>query len=132
VVVRVAVTVVAVLVLAWLGVMERDVRLEAQGTELSAKLALSGTLRRADAKLRAAQRLNPDTTAELKRAYLYVGGQRFAIAQAIVEGIVRREPDNLAAWAALFNVARNRDPAAADHALAARRRLDPLRAPPPR
>lgn len=128
---RTGVALVAALVLVWLGVMERDVRLEAQGTELSTKLAAAGTLARSDAKLRAAQQLNPDTGPELKRAFLYIGAGRVGHAAAILEGILRREPDNLAAWGALFNVARDRDPAAADRALAARRRLDPLHARPP-
>jgi predicted Zn-dependent protease len=127
---RVAVAVVAVVVLAWLGLMERNVRLEAQGTTLSAKLAVPGNLERADADLRGAQRLNPDTEPELKRAYVYVGAGRPAEAATIIEGILRREPDNLAAWGALFTVSRDRDPAAAERALDARRRLDPLRAPP--
>jgi predicted Zn-dependent protease len=127
---RVAVAAVASVVLAWLGVMEWGVRLEARGTELSAELADPGNLARADADLRAAQRLNPDTEPELKRAFLYVGAGRPADAAAILEGILRREPDNLAAWGALFNVSRDRDPAAADRALDARRRLDPLHAPP--
>jgi predicted Zn-dependent protease len=132
VVARAVVAVIAVLVLAWLGLMERDVRFEARGTHLSAQLAVRGNVARADAELRAAQRLNPDTAPELKRAFLYVGARRPADAASILEGILRREPDNLAAWGALFNVARDRDPVAADRALAARRRLDPLRAPPPR
>ena len=127
---RVAVAVVASIVLAWLGLMERNTRLEARGTERSAALAVRGNLARADADLRGAQRLRPDTEPELKRAFLYVGAGRPADAAAILEGILRREPDNLAAWGALFNVSRDRDPAAADRALDARRRLDPLRAPP--
>lgn len=127
---RVAVAAVASVVLAWLGVMEWNVRLEARGTELSAELAVHGNLARADADLRAAQRLNPDSEPELKRAFLYVGAGRPADAAAILEGILRHEPENLAAWGALFNVSRDRDPAAADRALDARRRLDPLRAPP--
>jgi hypothetical protein len=130
VVARAAVVVAAVLVLAWLGLMELDARREARGTALSTKLAVPGNLARADADLRGAQRLNPDTEPELRRAFVYVGSGRPANAAAILEGIVRREPDNLAAWGALFNVARDRDAAAADRALAARRRLDPLRAPP--
>jgi predicted Zn-dependent protease len=127
VIARAGIAVVAVLVLAWLGLIESDVRLEARGTELS---AVPGNLARADADLRAAQRLNPDTGPEFKRAFLYVGAGRPVDAAAILEGILRREPDNLAAWGALFNVARGRDATAAERALAARRRLDPLRAPP--
>jgi predicted Zn-dependent protease len=127
VIARAGIAVVAVLVLAWLGLMESDVRLEAHGTELS---AVPGNLARADADLRAARRLNPDTGPELTRAFLYVGAGRPADAAAILEGILRREPDNLTAWGALFNVARGRDATAAERALAARRRLDPLRAPP--
>ena len=128
---RVAIAVGAVLVLAWLGLMELDVRREARGTELASKLAVPGNLARADAALRGAQRRSPDTEPELRRAFLYVGAGRPTQAAAILEGILRQEPDNLAAWGALFNVARDRDAAAADRALDARRRLDPLRAPPP-
>jgi len=127
---RVGVAVVAVLVIGWLGLMERDVRADKRGTALSAEPSVPGYVARADAELRAAQRLNPDTEPELKRAFLYVGAGQPERAASIVEGIVRREPDNLAAWGALFNVARDRDPAAAERALDARRRLDPLHAPP--
>ncbi len=50
-------------------------------------------------------------------------------AAALLERVVEREPDNLTAWGLLLAFARERDPAAARRALAARRRLDPLRAP---
>ena len=68
---RVAVAVVAVVVLAWLAVMERDARLQARG------VALAGSAQRAtdyDARARRVPRglvLNPDTTPEVGRALLY-------------------------------------------------------------
>ena len=49
-------------------------------------------------------------------------------ATALVEDVVRREPDNLVAWAVLSVLARGHDPAAYARAQAARRRLDPLNA----
>lgn len=49
-----------------------------------------------------------------------------AIAQ--IEDVLRREPDNLAAWGLLYQFAHGFDPAAARRATAARERLDPLNA----
>jgi cytochrome c-type biogenesis protein CcmH/NrfG len=51
---------------------------------------------------------------------------RPADAVALLEDVVRRQPDNLVAWGVLHQVARGRDAGAAERALAARRRLDPL------
>ncbi len=40
--------------------------------------------------------------------------------------MIEREPDNITAWGLLYAFTRERDPAAAERALEARRRLDPL------
>ncbi len=61
---RVAVAVVAVVAIAWLGVMERDARLLARG-QAAAEAADSA---RAEADFRAARLLNPDATPDLGRA----------------------------------------------------------------
>jgi hypothetical protein len=108
---RVAVAVVAVVALAWLGAMERSVRLQATG---------------GDAALRDARLLNPDMTPDVRRAFLYQGTGRQAEAAALLEDVLRREPENLDAWGLLYAFTRDRDPAAARRALAARERLDPL------
>jgi len=51
-----------------------------------------------------------------------------AQALAMIERVVRREPDNLMAWATLALLARGHGQAALERAAAARRRLDPLNA----
>jgi hypothetical protein len=130
VVARAAVAAVALVVLAWLAVLERDVRREARATTLSARTNVAGNFARAEADFRAARLLNPDANPDLKRAYLYFGAGRRRQAASVVEDVVRREPENLAAWAALFNVVGREDEAVARRALAARRRLDPVNARP--
>jgi len=121
---RAAVAVVAVLALAWLGVMERDLRRQLGGVHAAGARDFA----RADADFRAARQLNPDTQPDLSRAFLYQRAGRRKEARALVEGVLAREPDNLAAWGLLYTFARGHDPAAVDRALAARRRLDPLSA----
>jgi hypothetical protein len=128
VVARVVVGVVAVAVLAWLGVMERDTRLQASGLAAARQLHMPGSFERADADLRAARLLNPDTTPDLARAVVYQAAKRPEPAAALVEDILRREPENLRAWGLLLSIARDRDPAAARRALAAQHRLDPVNA----
>jgi predicted Zn-dependent protease len=109
---RVAVVVVALVALAWLGVMERAERLQASGAT--------------EADYRAARLLNPDTVPDVRRAFLYQGTGREREAAALLEDVLRREPDNLDAWGLLYTFTRERDPATARRALAARARLDPL------
>jgi len=125
--VRVGLALVAVLVLAWLGVMERDHRLEARGAA-ALEAGAGADLPAAERDLRRARFLNPDpgpavTLALVQRAR----GQR-APALATIESVVRDEPDNLLAWASLALLARGTDEAAAARAAAARERLDPLNA----
>ena len=121
---RVLMVAVAVAVLAGLGLMERSVRLQASGVEA----AQARDIAAADADLRAARVLNADTTPEVRRAFLYQGSGRPAEAAAVLEDVVRREPDNLDAWGLLYAFTRERDPALARRALDARARLDPLAA----
>jgi hypothetical protein len=125
---RIAVAVLAVLVHAWLGVMERDVRLQARAADKSRHGATPAELRSAAADLRRATLLNPDATPDLARAVVENARGDRAGAIALVARVVAREPDNLLAWQVLALYARGRDPAALGRALAARRRLDPLRA----
>ena len=113
---RGAVIVVAVAVLAWLGVMERDVRLEASGVAAAQR----GDVAAADAHFRAARLLNPDTLPDVRRAFLYRSGGRMEEAAGVLEDVLRREPDNLDAWGLLYVFTRD------ERALEARRRLDPL------
>ena len=102
---RVAVIAVAVLVLGWLGLMERSVRLQASAREGS---------------LQAASLLNPDTLPDVRRAFVLQREGRTREAARVLEDVLRREPDNLEAWGVLFAFTKD------ERALEARRRLDPL------
>lgn len=121
---RVGLALVAVLALAWLGLMERSERLQARATHE----AVDKHIVRAQADLASASKLNPDTQPDVVRALLYIGLRQRGNAIAGVEAVVRREPDNLAAWGQLFRLAQGADPAAAARARAAILRLDPLAA----
>jgi len=115
-VIRVAVIAVAVLVLAWLGLMERAVRLEASGAVAADRRDFAT----AEAEFRAARLLNPDASPDLRRAFVYQGNGRTSEATRLLDAVLRREPDNLEAWGLLY--AFTQDP----RALEARARLDPL------
>jgi predicted Zn-dependent protease len=121
---RLAVAIAAVLVLGWLAVMEYDTRRQARGVTA----AQARDFDRADRDFRAARALNPDTTPDVNRAFLLQAAGRRDQAVALLEDVLRREPDNLNAWGVLFQFTRDQDPATADRARAARRRLDPLSA----
>jgi hypothetical protein len=125
VIARVAVAVVAVAVIAWLGVMERDTRLLARADAA----AHARDYAAAERDLRDADTLTADTTADVRLAFLLgVARKRGDEARAVLEDVVRREPDNLTAWGLLLSFSRESDPAAAARARAALRRLDPQRA----
>jgi Tfp pilus assembly protein PilF len=126
--VRVALAVVAVLALGWLAVQQRDAVLQQQGVEASAHLALPGHPARAERAFSDARLLNPGTDPDVGRAVVYLALEQRARAKALLEDVLRREPDNLTAWAVLYSVSRDRDEATARRALAARARLDPLSA----
>jgi Tetratricopeptide repeat len=106
---RIVLAVVAVLVIAWLGVMELDTRRQANGVSAAQRRDFAA----ADADF---------------RAFLYERMGRHGQAAAVLEDVLRREPDNLTAWGLLFTFTRNHDRATAERALAARRRLDPVSA----
>ena len=121
---RVAVAGLSVAVIAWLGVMERDARLLARADHA----AQARDYAAADRDLRDAGTLSADTTADVRRAFLAQAARRGDEARALLEDVVRREPDNLTAWGLLLTFSREADPAAAERARAQIRRLDPLRA----
>ena len=125
---RVAVAVVAVVAIAWLAVQERDVRLQARGTADAQHLDMPGNAVRAEDALLAARLLSPDTAPDVRRAFVLRATERQDQAIALLEDVVRREPDNLTAWGLIATFARDRDPAAVARAFTARARLDPLNA----
>jgi hypothetical protein len=129
---RVCVALAAVVVLAWLAVMEYDARRLKSGINTATEMFISGAtpegFRSAESDFRDARLLSPDTTPDLHRAVLYRVHAREPQALALLEDVVRREPDNITAWNVLYALVRDHDPAAARRALAARRQLDPLTA----
>jgi predicted Zn-dependent protease len=122
---RAAIAVTALIVLAWLGVMERDARLRASGVAAAGR----GAFERAEADLRAARLLNPDTMPDVDRALLYFGADRPRDGIALLQDVARREPENRTAWFLLYGFTRERDPEVAARARSALRRLDPVTAP---
>ena len=125
---RVAVALVAAALLGWLGVMERDAFLHERGVESAGRVRRTADFARAEADLRRARLLNPDTAPDVDRAVLYLGAGKSRAAAALAEDIVRAEPDNRTAWAVLYGATNGRDAATAARALAALRRIDPLNA----
>jgi hypothetical protein len=128
---RAVVAVIALVVIAWLGVIERDIRLFDRGIAAGGRLNAPQTIARAESDLRAARLLNPDRTPDIGRAVVLRTVGRPAAARALLEDVVRAEPDNLSAWTALSFVGGDR--AQERRAAAEMTRLDPrsARRPPP-
>jgi hypothetical protein len=124
---RVAVALVALVVLAWLGMMERDTRLLARGIHAAGGPGRPADLPRAESAFRAARLLNPDPRPAILLAATQARRGRQARAISGLEDVLRREPDNLGAWTVLQVVGED-DPAIVRRAVAARARLDPVNA----
>lgn len=129
---RVAVCVAAVLLIGWLAVMERDAHALKRGVAISGRVRGATDTVRAEQAFRDARKWNPDSAPDSGLAFLYQGAGRREDAVKIVDDVLRREPDNLTAWGLLFTLSRGVDAADERRALAARQRLDPLRARPRR
>ena len=125
---RVAVGVIAVLVLGWLVVQERDTRLHASGVAVVQRGGSAATLARAEDDLRRATLLSPDTRPDLDRALLLRAQGKTGEALALARSVVAREPDNLVAWGIAGVLARGHDAGAERAARAALKRLDPVSA----
>lgn len=80
---------------------------------------------RAGALLDRAGRLSLDTRVDIERGTLRARAGDLRGARAQFESVVRREPENLEAWALLARVAERYDPARAAAARARVRRLAP-------
>jgi hypothetical protein len=138
---RAGLVAVAVVVLAWLVVMERDARLLARGLKASQQLSdkTKTTCSRsrstapdcrafssAVSDLRAASLLNPDTTPDLYRGVLEWNG-RLRLRAVSVESVLRQEPNNINAWVELVAVGLlARDQHLFRRAESGLHRLDPL------
>ena len=119
---RLCVAAAAVAVLAWLGVMERNLRLQEKGLAATAQQDFA----RADQHFRRAGLLNPDTTPELQRAYVHALRGRRDRAIATVQEVLRREPENRNAWGLLRGFVPDGESPIAKRARAELRRLSPL------
>lgn len=122
---RIALVLAAVVVLAWLAIVERDVRVESNSYAAAAK----GHVASAQRGLGSAGLLNPDTHPDVIRSVLYLVLNDRRRATNVINGVLRREPDNLVAWNQLLTISRGYDQAAVRRSLAELRRLDPLEAP---
>ena len=118
---RVAVATVAVLAIAWLGVMERDERMSGACSVESGESACRAVVpRRAPAE--------PGHAPDVLRSFLYLGTNRRAEGKTLVEDVVRREARQPHGVVRVFRISQGTDPALERRALAARRRLDPVNA----
>lgn len=123
---RLVVAVVAVLAIGWLAVMERDARLYERGIAAGGSLDDPATIARAEKDLRDARLLTPDRTPDVGRSLILWTVGRSPEARAVLEDVVRSEPDNLSAWTALGWVNDGEDAALQRRVEAEVRRLDPL------
>jgi hypothetical protein len=119
------IAVTAVLALAWLGVMERDLRLEVRGSGALRSKSDPAAFARAETDLRRANLLNPGTSADVSRALVRQARGHTHQSVALMKDVVRREPENVTAWRVLAVLS----PANARRSLAVQHRLDPVNAP---
>jgi predicted Zn-dependent protease len=128
VIARVAVLAFAVIVLAWLAVNLRGYDRLEDGQRLAlAPNATDASAREAARLLEDARFLNPDTRPTLAKGSLLVarGGPGVKEGRALLEEAVRREPDNVVAWAVLASATRRLDPRRSRQAQARALELSP-------
>lgn len=126
---RVAPALVALVVIAWLGLNLRELGLGERGERLAATPDLTpAQAAEAEEALEDQRFLNPDTRPLLVQGALLArrGGSRAREGIELLEEAVRREPDNLLAWGVLADATRRLDP---ERSRAARRRARELSPP---
>jgi hypothetical protein len=126
---RIALAVVAVLLITWSAVLWRDEHVGRQAADriFSDPVMSDSEWDRFLAQLRDAQLLDPSTKWAVSRATALLLRDEPEAAR-VAASVVAREPDNLEAWMVVLKATRGRDAARADRARAEIRRLNP---PPP-
>src|SRR5690242_6555102 len=121
---RIPVAVLAVVAAGWLVVQALGAHADAEVSRiaLSPKPVTAAQQARGRTLVAREARLNPDTRPEVLRGLLRLRAGNARGAAAAFVSVVRREPDNLGAWALLARVA---DPAGAAQARARVRALAP-------
>jgi len=129
VVARAAVVVVALPVIAWLGLSYRNAQLvEDAGAVADQQAPPAADVQRALRDLDRSEKLNPDRSeGQALKVVLDVRAKRFDLARADLEALVRREPKNAEAWLLLASLTRQSDPARSAQAREQLRRLNPLK-----
>jgi hypothetical protein len=123
---RAALALVAVVLIAWFAVLWRDEQL---GREAANRILQNPGMSDADwsrslDQLRQAELLNPGSQWETLRASA-LGQRNRRAAVRVADSIARVEPDNLRAWVVIANATRGRDERRRKQALAQIRRLNP-------
>src|SRR5581483_11342184 len=100
---RALIAVLAVAACAWfvLGYVQAHETARAQSIVVGAGRLTAAQQRSAADALSSAGRLNPDSTVDILRAELAYAEGHHPQAVRILESVVHREPDNVAAWAQL-------------------------------
>ena len=125
---RLLVIAVAVLALGWLAVNLRGLDRYEDGQRLALTPgATEASAREAARLLHDARFLNPDTRPLVAEGSLLVarGGSRASEGMAMLEEAVRKEPDNVVAWAVLASATRRLDPPRSRQARARANELSP-------
>jgi predicted Zn-dependent protease len=124
VVARVVVAAVAIVLIGWLAVLEHDTRLYDSAIAAGRQIGEPAVAARVQRDLEDARALNPDRTPDIARGVFLRNTGRAAAGRAVLEDVLRDEPDNLTAWRALALVGGGPDA----RVQAQLRRLDPLSA----
>jgi hypothetical protein len=123
---RVLIALIAVALIAWFGLLARN---HSIGAAASHRVVTQPEMNAADWEramddLQRAELLDPSTEWSLTRAqYLLLRDRRAAL--DVANSVLRREPDNLAAWWVVLRAAREIDPPRWREAVAAIERLNP-------
>jgi hypothetical protein len=125
--VRVALALAALAVAAVLAVQAVGARADAELSRIVLSPSTPTAAQRARGRtlLPRAQRLNPDTRPDILGGLLRLRGGDARGAVAAFRGVVRREPENLEAWALIARIAGSQDPALVARARSRVRALAP-------